>query len=225
MGSVPCDVPIPVAHKNRAELQAALQTDYSGLDGVRIAVGDEQIIAAGVRGHDNASRGKRLWNQVTRRGVRLRFAANASIRVILAGVKVGPVGQDARQSRHVAAARAIVGFDPIPRKQLGCPHKARDRVPVWIVRADIAFDNSSQRVVGQIAGDRAVIVVLGDDDVGRLAPSPAGGSCPRPCPRSHHSSWSHQLSCMCRARTHDSLHPAPLTRRSSGQASYSGGCN
>jgi len=37
--------------------------------------------------------------------------------------------------------------------------------------ADAAIDNSPQRVVGDITGDRAVTVVLSDDDVGALLPA------------------------------------------------------
>ena len=39
------------------------------------------------------------------------------------------------------------------------------------MRADAAIDNSPQRVVGDITGDRAVTVVLSDDDVGALFPA------------------------------------------------------
>ena len=84
---------------------------------------------------------------------------------------MSPVDQDARQGGYVAAACAIVGLQPVPGEQLGRPYESGDRVSMWIVRAEAAIDDSPQWVVGDIAGYRAVIVVLSDDDVGALFPA------------------------------------------------------
>src|SRR5207245_10031131 len=67
-------------------------------------------------------------------------------------------------------ARTIVGLQAIKGEQRGCPHEARDGVPIWIVRTDPAVGNAAERETRDITRDGAVIVVLRDDDVRGLFP-------------------------------------------------------
>ena len=56
MGNVPGISRYLSLTKIAPNCSAALQTDHSGLDGVGIAVRDEQIIASGVGGHNDGFR-------------------------------------------------------------------------------------------------------------------------------------------------------------------------
>jgi hypothetical protein len=66
-------------------LQAALQAAHGGLNGVDIAIRDEQIVAARVRGHDDGPSRNRLRDQIGWRGVFLRRTANVAVLVNLLG--------------------------------------------------------------------------------------------------------------------------------------------
>src|SRR6476660_49937 len=123
-GERPGDLAILVAYEDRAELQAALQARHGSLDGADIAIRDEQIVAARVRGHDDGPRRNRLRDQIGWRGVFLRPAANVAVLVILVGLKVSAIEHDTRQDRYVAAARAVISLQPVPGQQLGGPHES-----------------------------------------------------------------------------------------------------
>src|SRR6267378_2407332 len=59
-GQRPWDLAIPVAHEDRAELQAALHAHHSGLHRLDVAVRHEKIVTARVRGDHDGPRGNRL---------------------------------------------------------------------------------------------------------------------------------------------------------------------
>ena len=69
-----------------AELQAALEADHGGLDGVDVAVRHKEIVAARVRCDHHGAHWNWRRHRIVRRGVLLRPAANMSHLVVLAGV-------------------------------------------------------------------------------------------------------------------------------------------
>jgi protein involved in temperature-dependent protein secretion len=107
------DLAIAVAHEDRAELLAALQAGDRGLHHVAVAVQNEQVVAAGVGGHDDHARRDWLRHHEGRGGKLLRLAANASVLVMPQRLQVRAVGQDARQDGDRAAAGAVVSLEPV----------------------------------------------------------------------------------------------------------------
>src|SRR4051812_21881604 len=75
-GQRPCDLAIPVAHEDRAELQPTLHAYHSGFHRLDVTVRHEKIVTARVRGDHDGSRGNRLRHGIAWRGVFLRPAAN-----------------------------------------------------------------------------------------------------------------------------------------------------
>src|SRR5439155_26238190 len=96
---------------------------------------------------------------------------HSAIRVVLGGVKVGSVDEDAGQRWYVATARAIVGLQAIEREQCGRPHETGHGVPIRLVRADTALGNTAEGEMSDITRDGAVIVILRDDNVSGLLPA------------------------------------------------------
>jgi hypothetical protein len=94
-----------------------------------------------------------------------------TVLVVLGRIKVRAVGRDAGQDWYVAAAHSVEGPQSVPGQQLGRAHEARYRVAVGITRSDPEIDDGSQRIMCDVAGHGAVIVILGDDDVGRVFPA------------------------------------------------------
>ena len=165
------NVPVLVTHEDGAELEATLEAEHGGLDGVHVTIGDEQVIAPRVRGDDDGAGGNGLGHHIPRRREHLRFTAESPIRVVLGGMQVGTVEQNPRAAiRLENPLPNIVGLQAIKGEQRGRPHEARDGVPIWIVRTDPAVGNAAEREMGDITRDGAVIVVLRDDDVRGLFP-------------------------------------------------------
>src|SRR5262249_34835929 len=153
-------------HEDRAELQAALQARGCGLDRVDVAVRHKQVVAPRVRGDYDSSRRNGPRDHIARRSVLLRTPADLPVLVLLVGIKTCAVRREAGQDRYLAARRTVIGLEPVPGQELGGAHEARYRIAVRIGRSNAAIDNRAQWKMGKVAGYGAVIVILGDEDVG-----------------------------------------------------------
>ena len=66
----------------------AIVARHGGLDSADIAIRDEQIVAACIRGHDYGAGRNQLRDHIGRQGIFLRLTANVALLVIFAGLKV-----------------------------------------------------------------------------------------------------------------------------------------
>src|ERR1044072_5461401 len=93
------------------------------------------------------------------------------MRITSRWIQMRAVREDTRQCWDIPATGAVISLQPVLTKQFGRAHESGHRVALRINRADATIGDSSQGKFRDVPRNRAVAVVLSNDDVGRLLPS------------------------------------------------------
>ena len=162
------DVPIGVVDEDRPDLAPALEDAHGLAHGLRIPVGDVEVVAPAVHGDDDGA-GREVARHLHPADLVLLpgLAALAPVLVHERGIDARPICLDAGSDRRERAVLAVERGETRAAQEVGEPHEAGDRVSV---RVDVARGSSADRAQRDRARgsrDVAVPVVGNDEDVRR----------------------------------------------------------